>query len=66
MICGSEVIQAYMLLNLDVSVTIIICEVSSYVCLNCYDLVLQATAIMYFKRFYQQWSVMEHDPKNIM
>lgn len=27
---------------------------------------IQATAIMYFKRFYQQWSVMEHDPKNIM
>jgi hypothetical protein len=29
-------------------------------------LVFQATAILYFKRFYQKWSVMEHDPKHIM
>lgn len=27
---------------------------------------LQATAIIYFKRFYLQWSVMEHHPKHIM
>ncbi|KAH9571625.1 hypothetical protein CY35_02G103900 [Sphagnum magellanicum] len=27
---------------------------------------IQATAILYFKRFYQKWSVMEHDPKHIM
>ncbi|KAI4349971.1 hypothetical protein L6164_010506 [Bauhinia variegata] len=27
---------------------------------------IQATALMYFKRFYLQWSVMEHHPKNIM
>lgn len=27
---------------------------------------LQATALIYFKRFYLQWSVMEHDPKHIM
>ncbi|KAF3794792.1 Cyclin-H1-1 [Nymphaea thermarum] len=27
---------------------------------------IQATAIIYFKRFYLQWSVMEHDPKHIM
>ncbi|KAK9146878.1 hypothetical protein Sjap_006781 [Stephania japonica] len=27
---------------------------------------IQATAIIYFKRFYLQWSVMEHHPKNIM
>lgn len=27
---------------------------------------IQATAILYFKRFYLQWSVMEHDPKHIM
>nr|XP_010918004.1 cyclin-H1-1 isoform X2 [Elaeis guineensis] len=27
---------------------------------------IQATAIMYFKRFYLQWSVMEHHPKHIM
>lgn len=30
MICGSEVVQAYMLFNLLVSITIIICWVSSY------------------------------------
>ncbi len=29
-------------------------------------LAFQATAILYFKRFYQKWSVMEHDPKQIM
>jgi hypothetical protein len=28
--------------------------------------VLQATALIYFKRFYLQWSIMEHHPKNIM
>lgn len=28
--------------------------------------VLQATALIYFKRFYLQWSVMEHHPKHIM
>ena len=28
--------------------------------------VLQATALLYFKRFYLQWSVMEHDPKHVM
>ncbi|KAH9288483.1 hypothetical protein KI387_032600 [Taxus chinensis] len=27
---------------------------------------IQATAIIYFKRFYLRWSVMEHDPKHIM
>ncbi|KAL4178949.1 hypothetical protein AMTRI_Chr13g84760 [Amborella trichopoda] len=27
---------------------------------------IQATAIIYFKRFYLNWSVMEHDPKHIM
>lgn len=27
---------------------------------------LQATALIYFKRFYLQWSVMQHHPKNIM
>ncbi|OAY63683.1 cyclin-H1-1 [Ananas comosus] len=27
---------------------------------------IQATAILYFKRFYLQWSVMEHHPKHIM
>uniref|UniRef100_A0A0E0KIT0 Cyclin-H1-1 n=1 Tax=Oryza punctata TaxID=4537 RepID=A0A0E0KIT0_ORYPU len=27
---------------------------------------IQATAIIYFKRFYLQWSVMEHHPKHIM
>ncbi|CAL1407392.1 unnamed protein product [Linum trigynum] len=27
---------------------------------------IQATALTYFKRFYLQWSVMEHDPKHIM
>ncbi|KAK9148655.1 hypothetical protein Scep_007412 [Stephania cephalantha] len=27
---------------------------------------IQATAIIYFKRFYLQWFVMEHHPKNIM
>ncbi|OMO68793.1 hypothetical protein CCACVL1_19830 [Corchorus capsularis] len=27
---------------------------------------IQATALIYFKRFYLQWSVMEHHPKNIM
>nr|QYW07136.1 cyclin H1-1 [Dimocarpus longan] len=27
---------------------------------------IQATALLYFKRFYLQWSVMEHHPKNIM
>nr|AAU93531.1 cyclin H-1 [Zea mays] len=27
---------------------------------------IQATAIIYFKRFYLQWSVMEHQPKHIM
>ncbi|RZC55364.1 hypothetical protein C5167_014209 [Papaver somniferum] len=27
---------------------------------------IQATAITYFKRFYLQWSVMEHHPKHIM
>lgn len=27
---------------------------------------IQATAILYFKRFYLRWSVMEHDPKHIM
>lgn len=26
----------------------------------------QASAIVYFKRFYLQWSVMEHQPKHIM
>lgn len=28
--------------------------------------VLQATALIYFKRFYLQWSVMQHHPKHIM
>lgn len=28
--------------------------------------VLQATALLYFKRFFLQWSVMEHHPKNVM
>ncbi|KAE8678173.1 Cyclin-H1-1 [Hibiscus syriacus] len=27
---------------------------------------IQATALIYFKRFYLQWSVMEHHPKHIM
>lgn len=27
---------------------------------------LQATALQYFKRFYLQWSVMQHHPKEIM
>ncbi|XP_072966402.1 cyclin-H1-1 [Typha angustifolia] len=27
---------------------------------------IQATAMIYFKRFYLQWSVMEHHPKHIM
>ncbi|XP_047340963.1 cyclin-H1-1 [Impatiens glandulifera] len=27
---------------------------------------IQATALIYFKRFYLQWSVMEHHPKQIM
>eukprot|EP00850_Spirogloea_muscicola_P011220 SM000069S20657 [mRNA] locus=s69:72308:75543:+ [translate_table: standard] len=27
---------------------------------------IQATAIMYLKRFYLRWSTMEHDPKHIM
>ncbi|XP_024544833.1 cyclin-H1-1 isoform X1 [Selaginella moellendorffii] len=27
---------------------------------------IQATAVLYFKRFYLSWSVMEHDPKHIM
>ncbi|KAJ7963796.1 Cyclin-H1-1-like protein [Quillaja saponaria] len=27
---------------------------------------IQATALIFFKRFYLQWSVMEHHPKNIM
>lgn len=27
---------------------------------------IQATALIFFKRFYLQWSVMEHQPKNIM
>ncbi|XP_027114650.1 cyclin-H1-1 [Coffea eugenioides] len=27
---------------------------------------IQATALIYFKRFYLQWSVMEHQPKHIM
>ncbi|BBH06551.1 cyclin H [Prunus dulcis] len=27
---------------------------------------VQATALIYFKRFYLQWSVMQHHPKNIM
>ncbi|CAM8894671.1 unnamed protein product [Rhodiola kirilowii] len=27
---------------------------------------IQATALLYFKRFYLQWSVMQHYPKNIM
>lgn len=27
---------------------------------------IQATAILYFKRFFLNWSVMEHDPKQIM
>jgi cyclin H len=27
---------------------------------------IQATALIYFKRFYLQWSVMEHNPKEIM
>ncbi|KAE9619662.1 putative cyclin [Lupinus albus] len=27
---------------------------------------IQATALIYFKRFFLQWSVMEHQPKNIM
>lgn len=27
---------------------------------------IQATAIIYFKRFYLQWSIMEHDHKNIL
>ncbi|XP_044959013.1 cyclin-H1-1-like isoform X2 [Hordeum vulgare subsp. vulgare] len=27
---------------------------------------IQATTIIYFKRFYLPWSVMEHHPKNIM
>ncbi|KAL0290475.1 UNVERIFIED_CONTAM: Cyclin-H1-1 [Sesamum calycinum] len=27
---------------------------------------IQATALIYFKRFYLDWSVMEHHPKNIM
>lgn len=27
---------------------------------------IQATAIIYFKRFYLQWSVMDHHPKHIM
>ena len=27
---------------------------------------LQATALIYYKRFYLQWSVMEHNPKHIM
>ncbi|XP_059439115.1 cyclin-H1-1 [Corylus avellana] len=27
---------------------------------------IQATALIYFKRFYLQWSIMEHHPKNIM
>ncbi|KAK7269339.1 hypothetical protein RIF29_22064 [Crotalaria pallida] len=27
---------------------------------------IQATALIYFKRFYLQWSIMEHDPKNIL
>ncbi|KAJ0818053.1 putative cyclin [Helianthus annuus] len=27
---------------------------------------IQATALIYFKRFYMQWSVMEHHPKDIM
>ncbi|KAI9084756.1 hypothetical protein K1719_033162 [Acacia pycnantha] len=27
---------------------------------------IQATALIYFKRFYLHWSVMEHHPKNIM
>lgn len=27
---------------------------------------IQATALLYFKRFYLQWSVMQHHPKNIM
>jgi len=28
--------------------------------------ILQATALQYFKRFYLQWSVMQHHPKEIM
>ncbi|XP_008440225.1 cyclin-H1-1 isoform X1 [Cucumis melo] len=27
---------------------------------------IQATALIYFKRFYLQWSVMQHNPKNVM
>lgn len=27
---------------------------------------IQATALIYFKRFYLHWSVMEHHPKNVM
>ncbi|KAJ4762491.1 Cyclin family protein [Rhynchospora pubera] len=27
---------------------------------------IQATSLIYFKRFYLQWSVMQHHPKNIM
>ncbi|KAL5566061.1 hypothetical protein UlMin_029225 [Ulmus minor] len=27
---------------------------------------IQATALIYFKRFYLQWSIMQHHPKNIM
>lgn len=27
---------------------------------------IQATALLYFKRFFLQWSVMEHHPKNVM
>ncbi|XP_008811991.1 cyclin-H1-1 isoform X2 [Phoenix dactylifera] len=35
--------------------------------LNCdEEQLMQATAIIYFKRFYLQWSVMEHHPKHIM
>jgi len=27
---------------------------------------IQATALIFFKRFYLKWSVMEHQPKHIM
>ncbi|KAK1299274.1 Cyclin-H1-1 [Acorus calamus] len=37
------------------------------VCLAfCFPHKIQATAIIYFKRFYLNWSVMEHHPKQIM
>jgi len=54
-------IQVYAISSLIITATLFFCN-------QFFEIVYvtQATALIFFKRFYLQWSVMEHQPKNIM